>query len=159
MVVALIAVGNAFAQKGKVAIGADLSVSPSVSTPYDNNRTNFGIGAKLQYGLTDAVRADVDADYLFKADGSRQFDAIANLHYLFGIGKGCSMYPLVGIGYARVMYDGIPYTISDNEFLFNAGLGVEAYSHPQLKFFLEIKYQYVKDWHKVPIQAGIAYVF
>lgn len=158
MAAALVAAGNAFAQKGKMAVGADLSVNPSVSTPFDS-RTNFGIGAKFQYGLTNAIRADIDMDYLFKAGENRQFDAIANIHYLFDIGRGCNMYPLVGVGYARVMADGLPSTISDNKFLFNAGLGIETYSQPHLKFFLEVKYQYVKDWQKVPIQAGVAYVF
>lgn len=153
LVVAVLAIGSAFAQKGQMALGVDFNIVPSVESGLDV--TNFGIGAKWQYGVTDAVRLDADIDYLFKNKGLSQFDIIANVHYVFGIGRNCNMYPLAGIGYADVKAG--PYSF--DRFLFNVGLGLEGYLARNLKGFMEIKYQYVEDWQKIPIQLGVAYTF
>ena len=77
------------------------------------------------------------------------------------------MYPLVGIGYGRVGYstdveiEGIDLTASTsfNRFLFNIGLGGEYAISDNLALNLEFKYQYMKDFNRLPVKLGLTYSF
>lgn len=159
LVVAMFAIGGAFAQKGQMGVGADFSVSPWLhGFP---NVVNMGVGVKLQYGFTDALRADMDIDYLFKSKRYDQFDIIVNVHYLVGIDgfSTAKVYPIAGIGYARTKASGVPWPLDCDRLIFNVGLGVEGHFTDRMKWFMEVKYQYAADYQKVPIQVGVAYVF
>ena len=175
-------VGAVFAQKGESAVGVNLGVAPSLESGY--SLTNFGIGAKYQYGITDALRAEADLDYWFKAKGISAFDASANIHYLFNVSETFKVYPLVGIGYARLKADwsigfdndaddyteyynedGEGYeeidggSASVNKLLVNAGIGAEYALTENLSLGLEVKYQYIKDFSRLPISLGLTYKF
>lgn len=59
--VALIGFTGAFAQKGDMAVGLNLGVAPCLEK--NASLTNFGIGAKFQYNVTNPIRLEVDVDY------------------------------------------------------------------------------------------------
>ena len=167
-------------QAGDMAVGLNLGVAPLLES--GANTTNFGIGAKFQYNVTNPIRLEADANYWFKSNGLDLFDVSVNLHYLFHCGEKFTLFPLVGIGYAHVndvsnggdydynnYYSEISrkdYDDSDedgrpsaNRFLFNVGIGTEYAITTKISIGLEIKYQYMKDFSRLPITIGATYRF
>lgn len=187
-VILMAAVGSAFAQKGQSAAGINIGVAPSLESGV--NVTNFEIGAKYQYGITDALRAEANLNYGFKSKGMDVFTLSANVHYLFNIGSKLTVYPLIGIGYGHIGAGGFSddsddYSLGDsfqdfwndlyesdkeetdvesgsssaNRFLFNVGVGAEYALSSKLSLGLEVKYQYMKDFNRLPISLGVTYKF
>lgn len=188
LAVILMAAVSAFAQKGQSAAGINIGVAPSLESGM--NVTNFEIGAKYQYGITDAIRAEANLNYGFKSKGMDVFTLSANVHYLFNIGSKLTVYPLIGIGYGRIGASGFsddyeievpnypnyggyaPYndygqeetsveegSSSVNRFLFNVGVGAEYPITEKFAVGLEVKYQYMKDFNRLPISLGVTYKF
>lgn len=165
MCVALIGLCASAQEKGEAAVGLNLGVAPCVES--GTSVTNFGIGAKFQYNVSDPVRLEADLDYWFKSDGMDIFDISANIHYLFSAGSIVKIYPLVGIGYARVKatadfnYGGSDFSISAsaNRFLLNVGAGFQFAVSERVALGAEIKYQYIKDFSRIPISIGMTYLF
>lgn len=176
MCVALTALCASAQQTGDMAVGVNLGVAPSLQSGM--SVTNFGIGAKFQYNVTTPIRLEADLDYWFKSSGVDVFDITANVHYLFNITDKIKVYPLVGIGYA---HSGIGVTIEVDEdlkdlmekyeeesentsssasnFLFNVGAGAEYALNDKLSVGAEIKYQYIKNFNRLPITIGVTYKF
>lgn len=179
---AILAVG-AYAQQGTSAVGINLGVAPSLET---GGPTNFGIAAKYQYGFTDALRGEVVLGYDFKAQGVSVFEAGVNVNYLFNLTEKFKLYPLVGLGYANLsmgMSDEVADALDDLDDFFgsmgmgsikdevedtsssasrlyvNAGIGLEYELTEKLALNLEVKYQYMKDYSRLPISVGVAYKF
>ena len=48
---------------------------------------------------------------------------------------------------------------SESKFGFNVGAGIEYFLSESLKVNAEVKYQYVKDFDRPVISAGISYIF
>lgn len=172
-----------FAQEGRMAAGINLGVAPVIET---GGPTNFGLGAKFQYNITDPIRVEADLEYWFKAKETSIFDVYANVHYLIPIVDKLKLYPLAGIGYANIHMStpkieipnmpnipGMP-NISDllgeaqdvlddsanaSRFLFNIGIGAEYDLTDNLTANFEFYYQYMKDCNRLPIKLGIAYKF
>lgn len=187
--IALLACVGASAQKGEMAVGLNLGAAPCVEK--NASFTNFGIGAKFQYNVSNPLRLEADVDYWFKSKGIDMFDVTANVQYLFKIGSKVKVYPLVGVGYAsvgggyaidlddyedwldslggymtRADYDfdddddwDIGSTSRLNRFVLNVGLGGEFAVSSKLSLGLEIKYQYIKNFQRLPITIGATYHF
>lgn len=147
----------AVAQKGDLNLGVNLGVAPCLEK--DTSWTTFGLGAKMQYGFTDNVRGELEFTYWFEDKEVSALELAANFHYLFNISETFKMYPIVGIGYGspRTSYHGV--TSSINRFLFNLGLGAEYAFSEHIVGCLEVKYQYMKDFNRMPITVGVAYKF
>lgn len=143
----------ASAQQGDKAIGVDIGFAPCLEDHADF--TNFGLGVKFQYNVTNPVRLEADLDYWFEAKHVSVFDITANVHYLVGVGKGFTVYPLAGVGYANVDSHGNGY----HRFVFNLGIGGEYALTSNLTLGLELKYQYINDFSRFPINIGLAYHF
>lgn len=185
-------VSSVSAQKGQSAVGINLGAAPCLES--GASLTNFEIGAKYQYGITDAIRLEGDLSYGFKSKGMDVFEISANAHYLFNIGDKIKVYPLVGIGYGHVGGDfsggdididiDIPdiksrayaypgYNPDDeidssdndssassaNKFLFNVGAGAEYALTSKLSVGIEVKYQYMSHFSRLPINLGVTYKF
>lgn len=155
----------ASAQQGSMAVGVNLGVVPFIEG--DGSPTNFEIGAKYQYGLTESVRLEADLDYAFKSDYIDVFTLSANVHYLVPIVDKVKLYPLAGLGYGRVGFstgfdfEGGKFDLSthSSRFLFNIGLGAQYDLTDNLVANFEFKYQYMKDFNRLPIMLGLAYKF
>lgn len=176
---------------GDMAAGLNLGVAPSLES--GKSVTNFGLGAKFQYNVTDPIRLEADLDYWFKAKGVDVFDITVNAHYLFHFGEKLSVYPLIGIGYAHLGagsakggYDS-GYNDNDNDwsawaaaasgypgamptapesksssaskFVLNVGVGAGYSLTEKISVGAEIKYQYIKDFSRLPISVGVTYKF
>ena len=151
-IVALFAFGASSQEKGDMAIGVNLGVAPCFTKHY-STITNFGIGAKYQYNVTDPIRLEADLEYWLKNKQLSVFDVSANAQYLVGLTDKCNVYPTVGIGIGHVSY-------TDNswdKFLFNVGIGAEYSIADNLALDFQFKYQFVQDFSRLPIQIGIIY--
>lgn len=173
--------GESSGQKGQIAIGANLSYAPCLESGFKVN--NFGLSAKLQYGLTDAIRSELLVGYELKDKEVGLFHVSANLHYLFNVTEKLKIYPIAGVGYARLdiglwgdladawedawddyrYYDDDDYDDEDDgskdKLLVNAGLGAEYAINDRFSASLEVKYQYIKDFNRLPISLGVIYKF
>lgn len=174
----------AFAQeKGDMAVGLNLGVAPSLES--GASVTNFGIGAKFQYNVTNPIRLEGAFDYGFKNKGVDVMTIGINAHYIFNLSDKFNIYPLVGVGYAhcKATAIGIPdldendwldiaYGKTDiddygtkeesgsaNKFFFNVGVGGQYDLNDKLAVNLEIKYQYIRNFNRLPISLGVAYKF
>lgn len=183
MCAALVGLCASAQEKGDMAVGLNLGVAPCLESGV--SVTNFGIGAKFQYNITSPIRLEADVDYWMKNKGLDVFDISANAHYLFNVGRVLKVYPLVGLGYAHFGGGGFEeadyeedynniwsrsnsdneFDIEDstssgaNKFLLNVGAGVELPLSDKLSVGAEIKYQYIKNFSRLPISIGIAYKF
>lgn len=168
-------------QKGDMAVGLNLGVAPCLEK--SSSVTNFGLGAKFQYNLTNPIRLEAALDYGFKAKGSDALTLGVNAHYIFKVTDKINVYPLVGLGYAHVKagfepsedadtsFDHIPGYAefeddedyggngSANKFFFNVGAGAEYALNSKLSVGAEIKYQYIKNFNRLPISIGVTYKF
>lgn len=147
---------SSFAQKGVPALGINLGVAPSID---DYSYTNFGLGLKFQYGLTGQIRAEAEFTYWCESNDISAFELAANFHYLFNVAKRFQMYPIVGIGYGQPRIHFHDGNRSYDRFLFNLGVGGEYAFSSKIVGTAEIKYQYMKDFSRLPITVGIAYKF
>ena len=166
-------------QKGDMAVGLNLGVAPSLES--GASVTNFGIGAKFQYNITNPIRLEADLDYWFKDKGVDVFDISVNAQYIFHIANKINLYPLIGVGYAHhssiaqgdpdfegfdTPYGGYSkeeyensFKGSSNSFLFNVGVGAQYALTSKISMGLEIKYQYIQHLSRLPISLGVTYNF
>ena len=181
MIVALVCL-SASAQKGKFGVGLNANFSPCIEKGASVN--NFGLSGKVQYNFTDGFRAELQAGYDFKNKGISLFHAAANFHYLFNITEKFKFYPIVGVGYARLSgdwgdevndiiddylgswagyrdddIDHVDTSSSANKLLVNGGVGIEYCITDNIALGLEVKYQYMKDFSRIPISIGATYKF
>ena len=170
-------------KKGDMAVGLNLDVAPCLEK--GASVTNFGIGAKFQYNVTNPIRLEAALDYGFKNKGIDVLTVGVNAHYIFKVANKISVYPLVGVGYAHcgATVSGIP-DMDENDWwdvakgdadiddfgtksesgsahksYFNVGAGAEYAINNKLAAGLEIKYQYIKDFSRLPISLGVTYKF
>lgn len=171
--VALIGMGSAFAQKGEQRVGLNLNYGTEIS--------NVGLGAKYQYGITDAIRLEGSFDYFFKKDGLGMWDINVNAHYLFPVAEKFKVYPLVGLTYSHWKMDGIDYgsefegmspedkeewgitdleeSSSASKFGVNLGAGVQYDVNETWAVNFEVKYQLISDYNQAVFGLGVAYKF
>ena len=105
---ALIGLCASAQEKGDMAVGVNLGVAPCLES--GASVTNFGIGAKFQYNVTNPIRLEAAFDYGFKSKGVDAMTLGINAHYIVKVANKISVYPLVGIGYAhcKATATGIP---------------------------------------------------
>ena len=164
--VALLGMGNAFAQKGEKAAGINLNFGTTASS--------VGLGAKFQYGITDAIRIEPSLTYYF--GGSGMFDISANAHYLFNVAPKINVYPLAGIGFDMCRYetvdldDAIEGALTGEEadthheteacFKFNFGGGVEYDVMNNIAVGLELRYEVITGgYSQFVVGLGAKYKF
>lgn len=178
LAICLVLVGfGASAQKqGDAAFGVNFGVAPLLEDEADFS--NFGVGVKVQYNITDPIRLNVAADYWCEANGYSVADVLLDVHYMIPVADRFSLYPLVGLGYGRIKHsysmnfydtpssygpdgyiESVELSDSFNRLLFNIGVGAEYNLTSNLAVNLELKYQYMKDFSRMPISVGLAYKF
>ncbi|WP_419033743.1 outer membrane protein [Dysgonomonas gadei] len=171
MTVAVSAVAIA-QEKGDKAIGANLVIGSGDSF------TNYGLGAKFLYNVTDPVRLAAEFDYFLKKDGITMWDASVYGHYLIPLTEKFTLYPSAGLGLINtkasngqaineslgelgnilgiaVSEDG---STSSSDFVFSLGGGAEYELTDNLALNGEFRYK-IKDGSRINIALGIAYKF
>lgn len=143
---------------GQGGIGLNIGVAPSIES--GNHRANFELGARLQYSATDLVRLAADFNYGFPDRYISTFEASANVHFMIPLSQGFYLYPLAGLGYGNI-HGSFDDEASWNEsrFLFNVGIGGEYEFSSNFAAGLEFKYQYMKDYGRLPVMVNVSYKF
>jgi len=148
--------------KGDMAVGGDLVIGMG------DDWTNFGIGPKFQYNVTDPIRLEGYFTYFFEKDYLSQWDFSVNAHWLFPIDKQITVYPLAGLGLLGSTVEIPSYTIpyygtvgggseSDTDFGINIGGGADYQLTDKLVLNGELKFKIAGDWDRFMISAGLAY--
>lgn len=152
--VCLLGIVGARADRGDMGLGLNLGVAPCIES--GSGVCNFGLGVKYQYNISNPVRIEGNFDYWFADKGLSFVDVIANIHYQFRINNRFDLYPIAGLGWGNIHSD---YGKNYSRFIFNFGVGAEYKVLSNLSVDFEFKYQYVKDFQRLPIQLGVTYNF
>lgn len=168
LVAALVACSVNAQEKGDMAAGLNLSYG------LHSDYKNFGIGAKFQYNLTDAIRIEPSVSYFLKKDYMSMWDINANIHYLFHVGDNFVIYPLAGLTFLGAKADfgdalgewgdlvegyGGKTSASETKFGANLGGGAQYWLTKNFALNLEIKYQLVSDFDRPVISLGGVFKF
>lgn len=157
----MVGLGTAMAQKGEMAGGVQLN--------YGSEIESLGIGAKFQYGITDAIRVEPSFNYFFGKNSFNMFDFNLNAHYLFKVANKVNAYPLAGLGYTSWEIGGIE--IDDDDFevesessrsgkiAVNLGAGIEYQLTNKLAVNAELKYQIISNFNQLVFGVGMTYKF
>lgn len=152
--IALVGMNSVFAQKGEQTVGVNLGYGTEIS--------NFGIGAKYQHGITNAIRAEVSFDYFLKKDFVSMWDINLNAHYLFPVADKFKVYPLAGLTYTnwKLSFDDEDFgSSSTGKFGVNLGAGAQYPVTDKLNINFEIKYQLISDFNQAVFSVGVNYRF
>lgn len=168
--VAVMGIGSLAAQKGQSAAGLNFG--------YGSEIESFSIGAKYQYGFTDAIRAEAAFNYFLEKNGVSMWGIDVTAHYLFNVAENIKVYPLAGVTYAnaKVEWEGVSVDIpgyrtvgeeggsaSEGAFGINVGAGVEYSISENIAINLEAKYQKLfgdlDAFDQVAASVGVAYKF
>jgi outer membrane protein X len=148
-------------EKGDMAAGGNLVLGTGDSF------SNFGIGAKFQYSVTDPVRLEGSFTYFLKKDYITMWDLSVNGHYLFKAADKLTVYPLAGLCILNYGYDlnlglgayGVDDSASTSDVGFNFGGGLDYELTDKLSLNAELKYKIAGEWNRLMLSAGIAYKF
>lgn len=145
-------------EKGDLAAGAHVALGAG------DNLTNFGLGAKLQYNLSNPIRLEGVFNYFLKKDLVSMWDLSLNGHYLFRTSEKFTVYPLAGLGIlgSKVNLDFGEIDLgsaSASDFGFNLGGGFDLKLSEKLLFNVQAKYMIAGNWGRLIATAGIAYRF
>ncbi len=134
----------------------DLALGGNIAYTSADGYNAMGLGVKLQWNITDAIRLEPSSTYYFKKNNFNLWDVNFNGHYLFNVAPNFYLYPIGGIsllGISHKDFDG------DTELGINAGGGAEYALTPQLSVNAEIKYQFASDWDRALFTTGIVFRF
>lgn len=174
--------------KGDMAVGINLGVAPCLEKGAKVNNFGIGAKFQYNVTTPIRLEADVDYWFKDKGMDVFDISANVQylFHCLDG---RLTFYPTLGIGYGRIgggiggdfdwedylpdyydrgmtraWYDDYDdydddFSTSANRFLLNVGVGAEYAFTSKISAGLEIKYQYMKDFSRLPITIGVSYRF
>lgn len=139
--------------KGDMAAGVNLAYGTK------DGFSNFGIGAKFQYNLSDAIRIEPSATYFLKKDYTKMWDVNVNFHYLFNVAEKFTVYPLAGVSLVGVKFDFGDFdfgevSASDTKFGANLGAGAQYWLTESFALNFDVKYQIVSDFDRPVFSLG-----
>jgi outer membrane protein X len=140
-------------EKGDMAAGGNLVLGSGDSF------TNYGIGAKFQYNVTNPLRLEGSFTYFLKKDNLTMWDLSANAHWLFPVAGKVTVYPLAGLGILNYGSSYGGYSASSSDIAFNLGGGIDYKLTDKLVLNAELKYKISDQWDRLLLSAGLAYKF
>jgi outer membrane protein X len=147
-------------EKGDFAVGVNAALGSG------DSYTNFGLGAKLQYNVTNPIRVEAAFNYFLPKDMLSMWDLGLNGHYLIPLNEKITLYPLAGFAVLGSKIDlgelaklfGADDT-SSSDFGVNLGGGIDLKLSEQLFFNVQLKYTIAGDWGRFIPSVGVAYRF
>jgi len=146
-IVALMSILTMNAARGEKSLGAQFD--------YASKHSMVGLGLNFQYEFIDNVRVEPEFIYYFKNDGIDAFNLNLNFHYLIRTSSSFAVYPLAGFSFARVSDD----VNNWNRFGGNIGIGSEYRINRQFGFYVEQRFQILKDMNQSVTCLGFKYSF
>ena len=145
------------------SVKGDMAAGVNVAYGTKDGFSNFGIGAKFQYNLSDAIRIEPSATYFFKKDYTKMWDANVNIHYLFNVAEKFTVYPLAGVSLVGMkaevdldfgVMDFGEVSASETKFGANLGGGAQYWLTESFALNFEVKYQLVSDFNRPVFSLG-----
>ena len=146
--VALAGVFSMNAAQGEKAFGGQFS--------YASKHSMVGLGLNFQYEFVNNFRVEPEFIYYFESDHLSAFNVNLNFHYLIHTSNKFAIYPLAGFSYARLnpeIGDGF------NRFGANVGVGGEYTINNRFAFYVEERFQILKDMNQSVTGLGFKYKF
>lgn len=156
MCMALVGLCASAQEKGQFAVGLNAGYAPSMDSK--TKVSNAFIGVKAQYNLSDPFRLEAVFNYGFEDKKVAIMDYAVNAHYIFKVSEKINIYPLVGVGAATAKVD-VPGADGETKFMINAGAGAEYNISEKFAIGLEVKYQYIDKFSRLPFNLGVTYRF
>jgi outer membrane protein X len=125
---------------------------------YATERKQFGVGAQVRLGLTDALRIAPDAILFLPKNHTVGLDFNANLEYDIRLQSNVGLYPLIGLSMAntRFSYRGDSY--GNTDFGINLGAGVDYDISKSNYLNVEFRYTF-NDWDYASLFVGYGFKF
>ena len=145
-IVALMGIFTMNAAQGEKAFGAQFN--------YASKHSMVGLGLNFNYEFINNVRVEPEFIYYFKNEGLNAFNVNLNFNYLIRTSSRFAIYPLAGFSYARItpeIGDGV------NRFGANVGVGVEYSINNRFAFYIEERFQILKDMNQSVTGLGVKY--
>lgn len=120
---------------------------------YAADEEAFGIGAKLQYGLSADWRLEGAFNYFFKKNYTSSFDIDGTVQYLIPIGGNFTLYPEAGLVYKNWNTDGY----HTGKIGANFGIGLEFPIVKNLNLGIEGKYQTISHANQLVLSVGVTW--
>ena len=140
--------------QGEKAVGGNLVFGSG------DSYSNFGIGAKFFYNVTDPIRLAGEFDYFLKKDYVSFWDFSVYGHYLFSVAEGVNVFPAVGLGMMGIKVDLGPFgNASDSKFAFSLGGGADYALNESLILTGELRLKLYDGNNRVNFAVGLAYRF
>lgn len=136
------------AAQGEKAFGAQFN--------YASKHSMVGLDLNFQYEFLNNVRVEPEFIYYFKSDGIDAYNLNLNFNYLIRTSRSFAIYPLAGFSYARIspeIGDGV------NRFGANVGLGANYTINNHFAFYVEQRFQILKDMNQSVTGLGVKYSF
>ncbi len=154
-----------FAQHaGHAGVGLNLGVAPNIEKGSKIN--NFELGGRVSYSFTDLLRGTLDLNYGFADKNVSTFTTVANVNAMIPLSDGFYLYPLAGVGFGNIHTSNLMYDFERDEqsnnasrFVFDIGIGGEYEFSKNFAAGLEFKYQYMKDFSRLPVTLSLTYKF
>lgn len=147
-IVALLGIFSMNAEKGEKAFGAQFN--------YATKHSMVGLGLNFHYEFINNFRVEPEFIYYFESEGVDAFNVNLNFNYLIRTSDKFAIYPLAGFSYARVTpkgFDGV------NRFGANIGVGAEYTINNHFAFYVEERFQILKDMNQSVTGLGVKYKF
>jgi outer membrane protein X len=140
-------------EKGDMAAGVGLTLGMG------DKFTNYGLGAKFQYNVLNALRLEGAFTYFLKKDYTTMWDLGVNGHWLFPVSDNMTVYPLAGLGILNYGSSYGGFSVSTSDLAFNFGGGLDLKITDRMVFNVEAKYKVSDLWDRLQLSAGLAYRF
>ena len=147
-IVALMGIFTMNAAQGEKAFGGQFS--------YASKHSMVGLGLNFHYEFINNFRVEPEFIYYFESDHINAFNVNLNFNYLIRTSNRFAIYPLAGFSYARVnpeIGDGV------NRFGANVGVGAEYTINNHFAFYVEERFQILKDMNQSVTALGVKYKF
>jgi len=144
------------------AEGGDWGVGFGLAMGTGDGYTDFGFQLpKLMYYFTGRTRAEFTYEYFMEHKNTTVWDINLNVHpYVIPMKMGLSVYPIAGLTFLHSKWSMEDYdTVRDGHFGFNIGGGLQYDINETFFANFEVVYQYVNDFDRCHMSAGIVYRF
>ena len=121
-------------------------------------------GVYFQYQCNAWLRLTPNVQAIFRKNDVNAMHINGNAHFILPLTEDINIYALGGVTYQswRLPMINENYNLEHsnvNRFGANLGAGIEIYATSSLKFMVEGKYSFIKDFSSAGFIAGIGYVF
>ena len=151
LAIAALASLSALAVEGDMSIGAQFN--------YGSRNSMYGLGVQFQIEPVNHFRIAPEFIYYFEDGGYSAANANLNFHYLITSYSGFTIYPIAGFAYSHIKHEHGTYETNKDRYGANVGCGTEYSINKDFKFYVEERFQILKDWNQSVTTLGLKYTF